>query len=643
MKRRDCGVREFGAVGRRALGALAAVLVGLAGCTNAQIRSQCAEEPEHEVKYDVQTVGDIMSTFANAEPVPVGGVGLVTGLEGTGSPALQDGNRSRLAAELEKQGVRDVQKELSSPDNSLVLVSALVPPGARKGDPIDVEVTLPEGSRTTSLHGGTLRVCTLFNYEYARNLSARFAGSERTLMGDRLVRAEGPLQVGFGDGDEAAKVRRGRIWGGGRCLQPRPFFVVLDSKHQYFRDAAAVADRINETFHGSAGAGPNDRLASAQNKAVVLVHVPPQYRLNMPHFLRVVRLIPLREGMAGKGDGTSSASAGATASALHGTYRRRLEDDLTNPSRTVTAALRLEAMGDGSVPALKAGLASEHPLVRFCAAEALAYLDSPAGGPVLAQMVEQHPVLRAFSLTALASLDQAVSHIKLRDLLASANPETRYGAFRALRALDENDPAVQGKLFGRSFWVHRVAPESPPLVHVSGSRRAEVVLFGEDPALVPPFEFLAGGATKFTLTAGDRDERCTVTAFAMARGGRETRQCSLRLADVLRTLADLGGSYPEAVELLRQAHACQCVSCPVAVDQLPQAVPVQELARAGGDDPELRRLDGDILDARPDFGATPTLYQKDAGDRPGADDGAAPRDRRPRANGGAARTGAAVE
>jgi hypothetical protein len=311
----------------------------------------------------------------------------------------------------------------------------------------------------------------------------------------------------------------------------------------------------------------------------------------------------------------------------------------------VAAALRLEALGTGSVAALKAGLQSEHPLVRFCSAEALAYLDSPAGGPVLAQAVETHPVLRAFSLTALASMDQAVSHIKLRDLLASANPETRYGAFRALRALDERDPVVQGDLLNRSFWLHRVAPNSPPLVHVSGSRRPEVVLFGEDPVLVPPFEFLAGSATKFTLTAGDKDERCTVTAFAMQRGGRQTRQCSLQVEEVLRTLADLGGTYPEAVELLRQAHACQCVSCPVAVDQLPQAVSVQELARAGSGDADLLRLDGEILDAKPDFGATPTLYEKGTagGSLSDVDDESAPHDRKPRAHRGAAQAGEGVE
>ncbi len=226
--------------------------------------------------------------------------------------------------------------------------------------------------------------------------------------------------------------------------------------------------------------------------------------------------------------------------------------------------------------------------------------------------VYQRQQMLAFGLTALASMDEAVCYVKLGELLASAQPETRYGAFRALRALNDRDPVVQGELLNGSFWLHRVAPNSPPLVHLSSTRRAEIVLFGEDTLLKPPFSFLAG---EYVVTSGDGDERCTITRY---RGRRVTRQCSQEVGDVLRTLAGMGGLYPEAVELLRQAHACQCLSCRVAVDALPQAVSVHELARTSRDAPELLRPDAEVIDARPDLGATPTLYQKTA-HRPRAD------------------------
>ena len=44
-----------------------------------------------------------------------------------------------------------------------------------------------------------------------------------------------------------------------------------------------------------------------------------------------------------------------------------------------SAAIRLEALGKESLPTLKKGLSSQHPLVRFTSAEALAYLESTAG------------------------------------------------------------------------------------------------------------------------------------------------------------------------------------------------------------------------------------------------------------------------
>jgi hypothetical protein len=599
------------------LGLLAAFLVGPCGCVTPQIRSQSEEEIPLEAKYDVKTVGDV-TEMGNAQSVPIGGVGLVVGLDGTGGPTppgdyvtmLQEELKRRPPRELREllasEGAKDTKELLASPNVSLVMVSAEVPPGARKNDPIDVNVSLVPGSRTTSLRGGYLKECVLYNYDFVRNLSTNFAQSDQALKGHKVAQASGPLMVGFGDGDEATRVKQGRIWGGGRCGASRPLYLMLKSDHQYARVAKVVADRINETFHTAAPGVPGEEMAIAKNNSVVVIGVPAQYRFNLPRYMRVVRLVPLRENLEALHD-THAANSGK-ASPPVSSYRHQLEQDLLDPARTVTAALRLEALGSNSVAALKPGLQHEHPLVRFCAAEALAYLDSPAGGEELAKMVEQHAALRAFSLTALASMDQAISHVKLRDLLASPQPETRYGAFRALRALDEHDPAVQGEMLNQSFWLHHVMPGTEPLVHISSSRRAEVVLFGEEPLLVPPFQFLAG---EFTVTAGVDDQGCVLSRFALQRGSRQTRQCSLRVEDLLRTLAGLGGTYAEAVELLRQAHTCKSVTCPVEADQLPQALSVYELARAGRASSDLLASDAQILNARPDFGATPTLYEKD--------------------------------
>jgi HEAT repeat protein len=566
------------------------VLLGLSGCVwfHPQTRLQADEESERDKVLDIKTVGTV-TEVADLDSVPVSGVALVENLDGTGGSAPPGGQREMLAKELQRRGIENVHDVLTAPDNSMVLVSAMIPAGAHKGDPLDVEVVLPPGSKTTSLRGGHLQSCILYTYANAKDLAPNLVAADQLALGHPYAQAEGPLLVGFEDGDEDAKLRRGRIWGGARSRVERPLFLALKSDSQQARVAQVVAERINIRFQG-AFRGTLADIAVAKSDQAILLTVPPQYKLNLPRFLRVVRLVPLQEGAD-----------------IHKGYRGRLAELLLDPAHTITAALRLEALGDESVPILKRGLESAHPLVRFAAAEALAYLNNPACGDELAQLTEHQPRLRAFCLTALASLDQAVCHVKLHELLGSASAEVRYGAFRALLALDEHDASVQGELLNNSFWLHRVAPESPPLVHLAGSRRAEIILFGEEAFLVPPFSFLAG--PEFTITAARDDEKCTISRFSV-RHGTLRRQCSLKLEDVLRTLADLGGMYPDAVDLLRQADHCHSLTCRVAIDAMPQATEVEDLARKTKDDPDFQSLEQELLSADMDLGATPTLYDQ---------------------------------
>src|SRR5205814_922632 len=217
-------------------------------------------------------------------------------------------------------------------------------------------------------------------------------------------------------------------------------------------------------------------IAVAVDRQLVNLQTPPQYRLNLQRFLLVTRLVP-RADLAEPSNGARS-------------YRQRLADDLMDPARTVVAALRLEALGTSSIPLLKNGLSSEHELVRFCSAEALAYLGCAKAAEELAAAAEKRPLFRAFALTALAALDENVSRDKLLDLVAGPfDDDCRYGAFRALRALEADHPAIRGERLNDSFWLHRVAPASPPLRRVSSVKRAEVVLFGQDAELRPPFAF----------------------------------------------------------------------------------------------------------------------------------------------------------
>jgi hypothetical protein len=571
------------------LGGIAAVLLVLAGCSNTgSTRAQARDDSELH-RYDVATVSE-RTSVGNAEPITLGGVGLVEGLEGTGGDCTHDSYRAMLKDNLDKDRVPNVPALLKSPDCALVIVEALMMPGANKDDRIDVQVKLPPGSQATSLRGGVLRKCYLYNYDFAKNLRPDYQGADRMFIGHKLAVAAGPVLVGTGEGEEEARQKSGRVWGGGRLVGEYPLALVMNQDSQQARYTSLITDRINSTFQGGGLRGPLDsRLAHTKDNFSVSLRVPPQYRHNLERYLRVVRMIPLSD---------SADLPGKTESDRR-SYRQKLADDLLDPARTVVAALRLEALGAKSIPIFKEkGLKSPHPLVRFASAEALAYLGSPSCGEELYRAAAGTPMLRTFALTALASLDEAVCHLKLKELVTgNHDDETRYGAFRALRELNEQDGLVRGDQLNDTFWLHRIATGGSPFVHVATTRRAEVVLFGDGATLRPPFSILAG---EFAITSAKGDSRCTVSRFPL-RSEPARKQCGLEVEEIIRTMAELGGHYPEVVALLQQAASCDVLSCRLRIDAVPQATSVHELAKSG--------KDGGEFAAGQDLGRTPGLYQ----------------------------------
>ncbi len=500
-------------------------------------------------RYGLQTVGDV-TTVGNADSLPLGGVGLVVGLEGTGGEPANDNYRTMLEEELTKEGVKDIKRELANPNHALVVVTALYPVGAAKGAPIDVEVSLPPHSgKATSLRGGYLRECLLSNYDYTKHLDPNFKGSNVPLQGLPCAKCEGPVLVGMGDGDEAERVKHGRIWSGGRCLRPNPLLLLLNPEFQQARIAYLAATRINEAFRNGPADSPEESTAIASNNLAIELHVPPAYKLNLPRFLRVVRLVPLQ-----------ARSDQSGAKPVDGdSYRQRLAADLLDPARTVTAALRLEALGQDSVPVLKGGLKSTNPLVRFCAAESLAYLDCPAGGEELGADVAKQPMLRAFALTALASLDESVSHIQLERAADHVGRRTRRAtAPSAPSAPERARPAGAGRVSERFVLAApRGAGRSaadPRLDDAAGGDRA--VRRGADAeaaVLLPGRPVRGDGRDGRRPLHGE-----PLPAAAAACSGSSVRSSWRTL---LRTMAGMGGPYPEALELLQQAHRCDCLSC----------------------------------------------------------------------------------
>jgi hypothetical protein len=369
-------------------------------------------------------------------------------------------------------------------------------------------------------------------------------------------------------------------------IREHPLALVMNRDSQRAALAGLVVDRVNNLFLPGVPTADDAKPASMAQPNVVALRVPSIYRQNIPRYLRVVRFIPLLEAEP-PADGKEKKP-----------YRQRLAEDLLDPAKTVEVALRLEALGVRSVPTLRAGLESKHPLVRFTSAESLAYLGHPSCAEELGRAA-RHPLFRAYALTALASLRESSCQQQLAELTETApDDETRYGAFRALLTLNPGHPAVAGEKVGGSFFLHKVAPEGGPMVHLSTTRRAEVVLFGRTPALKPPFSLLAG---EFTVTAEAGDVRCTLSRTPL-RGTVDRKEVGLEVETVLREMTEMGGQYADVLALLQQAGAVSAVSCRVRLDALPRVVRIEDLV-ASGSDPSL-------LPAGQDLGLTPTLYGK---------------------------------
>src|SRR4051812_7405730 len=95
---------------------LALALFALLGCLQPQARLQMGDEAERDKDLDVRTIADV-TEVGNVGPLQVSGVGLVTGLAGSGGSPMGH-YRDMLERQLRQQRAEHVKALLDSPDNA---------------------------------------------------------------------------------------------------------------------------------------------------------------------------------------------------------------------------------------------------------------------------------------------------------------------------------------------------------------------------------------------------------------------------------------------------------------------------------------------------------------------------------------------
>ncbi|MFV0444897.1 MAG: flagellar basal body P-ring protein FlgI [Planctomycetaceae bacterium] len=488
-------------------------------------------------------VGDYISVRRGLQMFIIEGVGLVTGLAGTGS---DDGPpyRELMLDDMRRRRFPRPEEFLRSPDTCIVEVRAFVPPLVRPGDRLDVEVRIPDGSGTKSLRGGMLLECEL--------TEVAFAQGRGRMEGRVLAKAKGPLlSHKLADEESNANILQARIPGGALYVgEDRDLSVAVREEYANYRMSTRIAQRIGERFFDYDKHGIQEPMAEAKTHHRIDIKVHSRYRDNYPRYLQVVRAITIRDTSVEKN-----------------IRMQELLRHLRVGPTAAQAAVRLEAVGREAIPYLKSGLESDNLESRFYAAEALAYMGETSGVKVLREVADKEPAFRVFALAALSATDSREALIELQPLFSHDSIETKYGAFRAYANIDPRDPVIAPLEINSDYNLHVIDSQATPVVHVTKFRQPEVVVFGSQQVLKTPV-VLRGGRHVLIRSTPTGDQ---LIVTQIRPGEREQRmEISTRLVDLLLAVDKFGASYPDVVQMLIEADRQGNLAGGLGIDELPR-------------------------------------------------------------------------
>ncbi len=482
-------------------------------------------------------------TVSGLNMILLEGVGLVTGLDGTGGDPPPSQYRTTLLNDMQRRNIPNRNSIIRSPSTALVIVRAYLPPLVQPGDRFDVEVRLPEGSETTSLNGGWLLECRLTE-------RAVVAG-RGVIDGKERARASGPILVSLGEGKSSSLLRRGRVIGGGVGLESRDMRLYLKEDVRSVRNATRIASRIGTRFFSYDSYGHREPLAKAKSDKRIVLKIHPAYKENFPRYVQVIQNISFRE-----------------TEVEQQVRIERLEEELMIPEKAELAAIQLEAIGPETIPNLKKGLKAETLESRFHAAVALAYLGDTSGLEILYEVARDEPAFRVFAMAAMSTLDDGETHYYFSQLMNEELMEIRYGAFRGLTTVNKNDPLVRGETLNDQCKLHVIDVPGKPMIHLTHHQKAEIVIFGSKQKFKLPIAIAAGPHIRINASPGS--DKVIVSRYRVGEKDQR-RVVSSEIAEVIRAAAELGASYPDLAQMLVQAERLHNLPGQIGIDMLPEA------------------------------------------------------------------------
>lgn len=421
-------------------------MLGLMAMLAAFVFSGCGKEGVKVDSVDPMLQKELGARVASVaglpmpEPVPVEGYGLVVGLSGTGSascpPELRDYLKRYISTQMPTGGA-NVDGLIDSRNTAVVRMEAVMPAAGMRGERFDVRISLLAGSESSSLRGGWL-----FKKAELRQVGRRGATAVATV--------EGPMFIN-GIGVSQPDPQEGYILGGGQVSND--YQGVLRLHKADYRLASRIRNRLNDRY------GPG--TAQAFSASMIVLRIPPEYRLRRLRFLRMVGATYL--------DQTPELTAARINAHAHGLAVANDKED---------SEIALEALGRECLTTVAALLNASDEEVRFRVARCMLNLRDDRGFATLHEMAlspaSQHRLEALEAVAISANRNDAAA--LARRLLREGEPAVMLAACEHLRRME--DLSVRQESVGRSFSIEQVTQTDRKAIYVTRSGAPRIVLFG---------------------------------------------------------------------------------------------------------------------------------------------------------------------
>ena len=313
---------------------------------------------EEERKKVVSNKGRLIMDLAdpaNITLAKVEGVCLIEGLAGTGADEPPSTYQEMVLEDLQRDPdkKKEARAKIASMSTAIGMVSAVVPPGAQKGDRVDVEVNLIPNSTATSIEGGYIAGGRLYQFLLADYIRK---GDVDGLVAGRIILDPELLERG-----DPVAMKKGSIIGGAVIVRDRPIWLTIKPEERSAGVAKRIEDVVNSRFCAKVNGVKRNVAEAKYGAARVNLIVPQEYRDNVNRYVNVISHISFFESP----DELNARLA-------------ELRAKLMEPDSSEFASYQLEAIGPNNplaVDIVADGLDSHEELVQYNSAMTMAYMD----------------------------------------------------------------------------------------------------------------------------------------------------------------------------------------------------------------------------------------------------------------------------